>query len=76
MACREIVVDKDAELVGLAKLDQPITDADRGMYAKIESQRRTLPAAVAIGLLDKNVPVAKVELKEGSRWRPATSSKN
>ena len=68
MACREIVVDKDAELVGLAKLDQPITDAERGMYAKIESQRHTLPAAVAIGLLDKNVPVAKVELKEGSRW--------
>lgn len=68
MACREIVVNKDAELVGLAKLDQPITDAERSMYAKIEGQRHTLPAAVALGLLDANMPVAKVELKEGSRW--------
>src|SRR5690606_31879739 len=56
------------ELVGLTKLDEPITDAERGMYAKIEAQRHTLPAAVAIGLLDKQVPVAKVDLKEGARW--------
>jgi membrane-bound ClpP family serine protease len=68
MACREIVVHEDAELAAIGAAEQPITAAERGLYAEIEAQRHTLPAAVALGLLDPSISVAKVDLKDGAKW--------
>jgi membrane-bound ClpP family serine protease len=75
MACREIVVHQDAELAALATPDQPIADAERGMYAKIEGQRHTLPAVVALALLDPTITPVKVE-RDGGRWVTAAEAED
>jgi membrane-bound ClpP family serine protease len=68
MACREIVALQGAEIVAISRPEQPVTDAEREMYAKIEGQRRTLPAVVALALVDPSINAVKVELKDGARW--------
>lgn len=64
MACEEIIMAPDA-LIGDAGMDEP---AEEGIdptilsgYREIANRRRTIPAEVALGMLDKNVEVLKVE---------------
>ncbi len=64
MACEEIVMAPEAE-IGQAGIDEPaeepIDPTVRSGYAEIANRRRTIPAQVALGMLDKNVEVLKVE---------------
>ena len=64
MACEEIVMAPDAE-IGEAGLDQPAEEAIdltvRSGYVEIANRRRTIPASVALAMLDKNLEVLKVE---------------
>jgi membrane-bound ClpP family serine protease len=64
MACEELVMAPDAE-IGEAGVDErpeePIEPATRGGYLQIANRRRTIPAPVALGMLDKDLEVLRVE---------------
>ena len=64
LACEEIVMAADAEL-GEAGIDEKSTEsADPTVlsgYKQIAERRRTVPAEVAMGMIDKEIEVLKVE---------------
>ncbi len=64
MACESIIMGPDAVL-GDAGLDEPaeqVTDPTvRSGYREIANRRRTIPAEVALAMLDKNVELLKVD---------------
>jgi membrane-bound ClpP family serine protease len=64
MACEEIVMAPDA-VIGEAGLDEPpeeTTDPTvRSGYREIANRRRTIPAEVALAMLDKSLELLKVE---------------
>jgi membrane-bound ClpP family serine protease len=64
LACEEIVMAPDAQL-GEAGIDEgPEVDVNptkRAGYREIADERRTIPAEVALGMLDRNVELLKVE---------------
>lgn len=64
MACEEIVMAPDA-VIGEAGLDEPAEEQTdptvRSGYREIANRRRTIPAEVAIAMLDKSVELLKVE---------------
>ena len=64
MACEEIIMAPDAQ-IGEAGIDEPaeepVDPTVRSGYNEIANRRRTIPAQVALGMLDKNVEVLKIE---------------
>ncbi|MDX1943996.1 MAG: NfeD family protein [Pirellulaceae bacterium] len=68
LACEQIVMQKDTEL-GAAGTDETAIDPtlQRG-YSEIAERRRTIPPAIALGLLDKSVGVIKVTTPSGVRY--------
>lgn len=64
MACESIIMGPEA-VMGEAGLDEPaeqVTDPTvRSGYREIANRRRTIPAEVALAMLDKNLEVIKVE---------------
>ncbi len=64
MACESIILGPDA-VIGEAGLDEPaeqVTDPTvRSGYREIANRRRTIPAEVALAMLDKNLELIKVE---------------
>jgi membrane-bound serine protease (ClpP class) len=64
MACEEIIMAPDAT-IGEAGIDEPAEEpigrTVRSGYSEIANVRRTIPAEVALGMLDKNVEVLKVD---------------
>lgn len=64
MACEEIVMAPDA-VIGDAGLGEPrkeMTDPTvRSNYRQIADRRRTIPPAVALAMLDKNLELLRVE---------------
>lgn len=64
IACEEIIMNREAEL-GDAGVDEPseaaIEPAVSSGYKQIAERRRTVPVEVALGMLDKNLEVLKVE---------------
>jgi membrane-bound ClpP family serine protease len=71
MACEEIVMAPDAEM-GEAALDEPSPDtvdpAVLAGYKQIADRRRTIPASVAIGFIDRDAEVLKVETAVSSQF--------
>lgn len=68
LACEEIVIAPDA-MFGAAGIKETHIDAtiQRG-YTEIAERRRTVPVAVALGMLDKSVGVQKVQTLDGPRY--------
>ena len=64
MACEEIIMAPDAQ-IGEAGIDEPaeepIDPTVRSGYYEIANRRRTIPAEVALGMLDKDLEVLRVE---------------
>jgi membrane-bound serine protease (ClpP class) len=69
IACEEIVMPAEATL-GPANAGEPVDDAMRAAYAQIAARRRTIPPAVALGLLDPAFKVARVSTDDGERFVP------
>ncbi len=67
LACEELVMPAEATL-GPANAGEPVDDAMRAAYAQIASRRRTIPPAVALGLLDPATKVARVSTDDGERF--------
>jgi membrane-bound ClpP family serine protease len=68
IACEEIIMAPDAEL-GQAGLDESGIDPTiRRGYSEIADRRRTIPAPVALGMLDADLTVFKVKTAAGTRY--------
>jgi membrane-bound serine protease (ClpP class) len=71
LACEEIVMAPDAE-IGDAGIDEPAAEAiDPTVlsgYSQIADRRRTIPSAVAIGMLDRQAQVLKVETEASTEF--------
>ena len=61
MACEQIVMAEDAQ-IGEAGIDEEtISPAKRSVYVDIANRRRTIPADLALGMLDPSLEVYEVE---------------
>ena len=68
MACQEIVMAPKAT-IGAAGIDEKtITPTLRSAYTEIANRRRTVPAALALGMLDPAVEVLQVETEVGTEF--------
>ena len=68
LSCQEIVMAKDAS-IGAASIDEKtITPTLRSAYTEIANRRRTVPAALALGMLDPAVEVLQVGTEVGSEF--------
>ena len=68
LACEEIVMAADAVL-GPANVDEPLVDeAMRAAYVQVATRRRTVPAAVALALLDPAASVSRVATDGGDQF--------
>ncbi|HTQ37996.1 MAG TPA: NfeD family protein [Pirellulales bacterium] len=68
MACEEIIMAPDAEM-GEAGIDEAtIGPTIRSGYKEIADARGTIPAAIALGMLDKNLKVLKVTTEVGTEY--------
>ena len=69
LACEQIIIQKEAELGAAGSDEQGAIDAlTRRCYAEIADRRKTVPTAVALGLLDKDIAVYKVKTPDGLRY--------
>jgi membrane-bound ClpP family serine protease len=67
IACEEIILGAEAEF-GAAGIDEnTITPLLRAGYTEIAEQRRTVPTALALGMLDRAGRLLTVQTLEGSR---------
>lgn len=71
LACEQIVMSKQAELGAAGLSDKTIDPTRRLAYTNIAERRRTVPSAIALGLLDKDLAVFKVMTLEGIRYETA-----
>lgn len=68
LACEQIVVHPDAEF-GSAGINETFIDETmRTSYREIAQRRRTVPVAVALGMLDRSAAVYQVETLDGRRY--------
>ena len=71
LACEEIVMAPDAE-IGEAGIDEDERRAvEPGIvssYQQIAAARRTVPEAIALGMLDRRAEVLKVETDQGTEF--------
>lgn len=68
MACEQIVMHPDAELGGNGVTDESRSDGVRAYYREIADRRRTIPAAIALGMLDPSLKVLRVMTDQGARF--------
>jgi len=75
LACEKIVMAKDAEL-GAAGINEksPIENAIRSAYTEYPARHRTVPPAIALGLLDKDLAVFRVTPVENTGVRYETAA--
>ncbi len=68
MACEGLVASADSEL-GAAGIGEEFIDPTlRRGYAEIAGRRRTIPEAVALGMLDRQLAVYRVDTLDGVRY--------
>ncbi|MFO0901975.1 MAG: NfeD family protein [Pirellulales bacterium] len=67
-ACEELAIAPDAELGDAAVGDSFIDPTVRRGYEEIASRRRTIPAPLALAMLDSAISVYRVRTSEGPRF--------
>lgn len=65
MACEQIIMTAEAELGDAGKTGQVVMQTHRTAYLEIAARRGTIPAAVALGMLDSALTVYRLEMIEG-----------
>ncbi|MEM7316577.1 MAG: hypothetical protein AAF497_25875, partial [Planctomycetota bacterium] len=68
LACEEIVMSGTAKLGPAGKREASPSPMMRGFYVDIADRRRTIPAAMAIGMLDDQVKVVRATTTQGLRY--------
>ncbi|HMC10751.1 MAG TPA: hypothetical protein VKH44_05655, partial [Pirellulaceae bacterium] len=71
LACEEIVMNREAEL-GEAGVDEDATRAINpkivSAYREVAAARRTVPEAIALGMVDRRRAILKVETDQGTEF--------
>ncbi|MBM4000834.1 MAG: hypothetical protein FJ297_15065 [Planctomycetes bacterium] len=65
LACEEIAVTEESRF-GPAGTGEPVDAFMRDAYRHIAERRRTIPSAVALGMLDRDLETARIELLDGT----------
>jgi hypothetical protein len=65
LACEEIIIAQDAVFGDAGRGDPTIGATVRRGYAEIAESRRTVPSAIALGMLDKDLQVVQVTTQNG-----------
>ncbi len=68
MACEEIVMAPGAEIGDAGTDEEVIGPTIRSGYKEISDARSTIPAAIALGMLDRNLKVLKVTTEVGTEY--------
>lgn len=68
LACEELIVNPEAEIGEAGVAESFIDRTMRSSYAEIAERRRTIPPAIAVGLLDPQATVLEVQTTEGVRY--------
>ena len=68
IACEQIIMHPDAELGDAGRNEENLSMTVRGAYREIANRRRTIPAAVALGMLDPSLTVYRAEIESGTRY--------
>ncbi|MFM7137407.1 MAG: NfeD family protein, partial [Planctomycetota bacterium] len=68
LACDEIVMAPEAVFGPAAEAGAAVDEAMRAAYREIAARRRTLPPAVAVGMLDGGVEVLRVATDAGEEF--------
>ncbi len=68
LACEEIIIAADAEFGRAGIGEEHIDEAMRSSYREIAERRRTIPPAVALGMLDKQLAVSRVKTLDGAQY--------
>jgi len=68
LACEEIVMAAEAELGDAGAGEEHVDDTMRSAYRDIAERRRTIPAPVAVSMLDGAATAYKVTTLEGVRY--------
>lgn len=68
LACEEIVMHPDAKIGAAGINESNIDPTVRRGYSEIADRRRTIPSAVALGLLDPELQVVRVGTATGVRF--------
>ena len=67
-ACEEIIMHPDAEL-GRSGIDESVIDATIAhAYRDVATRARTIPVAVALGMLDRRVETVRLETAIGTQY--------
>lgn len=75
LACEQIILAPGASLSDAGIDETVISPTLLGGYREIADARRTVPAAVAVGLLDKSATVSRVETSSGVKYAMADELK-
>ncbi len=65
LACEEIIMGEDAILGEAGVNEQNIAPTVRGAYTEISRRRRTVPEAIALGMLDADLQISRVTTASG-----------
>ena len=76
LACEEIILAADAEFGGAGVSEEIIDESMRSSYREIAERRRTIPPQVALGMLDKELSVNRVQTLDGVRYVADDELKN
>jgi len=68
LACEELIVNPDAEIGDAGVAESFIDRTMKSSYVEISERRRTIPPAVAIGMIDQRATVLQVQTDEGIRY--------
>ena len=68
LACEELILAPDAEMGDAGSGEQFIDPTVRQGYVELAERRRTVPGAVALGMLDSSLAVYKVQTQDGVRF--------
>ncbi|MDG2384413.1 MAG: NfeD family protein [Pirellulaceae bacterium] len=68
LACEEIIMSEDAVLGEAGAGEVTIGPTMRGGYAEIARSRRTVPEAIALGMLDPDLTISRVTTSNGELY--------
>ncbi len=68
LACEEIVMHPDAEFGAAGIREERPSAMMRGFYEDVANRTRAVPAAVALGMLDRNLKVVRATTPTGVRY--------
>lgn len=68
IACQEIIMAPDATIGAAGADEKTITPTRRSAYAEIAARRRTIPAPLALGMLDRGLEILRVKTEVGDEY--------